>query len=95
LYYDNSLLRKKDRMLTFFTTAKPFRGHSWRIQRNALTSWKLIHPDAEVILFGEDDGAAETARELGLRHEPYIERNEYGAKRLDYMFTNGACGGAK
>ena len=74
-------------MLTFFTTAKPFRGHSWRIQRNALASWTLMHPEVEVILFGDEEGAAETARELGLRHEPYVERNEYGTKRLDYMFT--------
>jgi hypothetical protein len=74
-------------LLTFFTTAKPFRGHSGRIQRNALASWRLVHPEAEVILFGDDDGAAEMARELGLRHEPYVERNEYGTKRLDYLFT--------
>lgn len=74
-------------MLTFFTTAKPFRGHIWRIQRNALASWTLMHPGVEVILFGDEEGAAETARELGLRHEPYVERNEYGTKRLDYMFT--------
>jgi hypothetical protein len=74
-------------VLTFFTTAKPFRGHSWRIQRNALTSCKLVHPDEEVILFGDDEGAAEAARELGLRYEPYVERDEYGTKRLDYMFT--------
>jgi hypothetical protein len=32
-------------MLTlFFTTAKPFVGHSGVIQRNALKSWKLWHP---------------------------------------------------
>ena len=74
-------------MLTFFTTAEPFRGHSWRIQRNALASWTLMHPAVEVILFGDEEGAAETARELGLRHEPYVERNEYGTKRLDYMFS--------
>jgi hypothetical protein len=74
-------------VLTFFTTAKPFRGHNWRTQRNALASWTLIHPAAEVILFGDDEGAAETARELGLRHEPFVACNEYGTKRLDYMFT--------
>jgi hypothetical protein len=73
-------------MLTFFTTAKPFRGHTGVIQRNALKSWKLLHADAEVILFGEDEGAAEVARELGLRHEPRVERNEFGTKRLDSMF---------
>ena len=73
-------------MFTFFTTAKPFRGHNGIIQRNALKSWTLLHPDVEVILFGNEEGAAEAAKELGLRHEPHVERNEFGTKRLDYMF---------
>lgn len=30
-----------------------FVGHSGIIQRNALKSWKLLHPEVEVILFGE------------------------------------------
>ena len=74
-------------MLTLFTTAKPFLGHSATIQRNALKSWKLLHPDIEVVLFGDDEGAAQVADELGLRHEPRVERNEYGTKRLDAMFA--------
>jgi hypothetical protein len=73
-------------MLTLFTTAKGFEGHSGIIQRNALQSWTLLGPEAEVILFGDDTGAEKVARELGLRHEPYVERNEFGTKRLDYMF---------
>ena len=48
-------------MLTFFTTAKPFKGHSAIIQRNALKSWTLLDPDIEVILFGDEEGAAEVA----------------------------------
>jgi hypothetical protein len=74
-------------MITFFTTAKPFRGHTGIIQRNALTSWTLLHPGVEVILFGDEEGAAEAARELGIRHEPHVERSEGGTKRLDYLFT--------
>jgi hypothetical protein len=73
-------------MLTFFTTAKAFRGHDGIIQRNALKSWTLLHSDVEVILFGNDEGAAEVSRELGLRFEPHVERHESGAKRLDYIF---------
>lgn len=73
-------------MLTFFTTAKPLRGHDGIIQRNALKSWTLLHPQVEVILFGGEEGAAETAKELGLRHELHVERNEFGTKRLDFMF---------
>jgi hypothetical protein len=73
-------------MITLFTTPKPFRGHSGVIQRNALQSWKLLHPDVEVIVFGDEEGAAEICRELGLRHEPEVARNEHGAKYLAPIF---------
>jgi hypothetical protein len=73
-------------MLTFFTTAKPFRGHINIIQRNALKSWTLLHPAVEVILFGDDEGSAEVARDLGIRHEPRVQRTEFGAVRLDSIF---------
>lgn len=46
-----------------------------------------LHADVEVILFGDDAGAAEVARELGLRHEPRVERNQFGSKRIDFMFA--------
>ncbi len=61
-------------MITIFTTAKPFTGHSGVIQRNALKSWKELHADAEVILFGDEEGAAEAAREAGARHVASVER---------------------
>jgi hypothetical protein len=73
-------------MLTVFSTAKPFHGHSGIIQRNALKSWTLLHPDVEVILFGDEDGAVETCRDLGIRHEPKVRRNENGTKYLSYIF---------
>jgi hypothetical protein len=73
-------------MLTFFTTAKGFQGHSGIIQRNALKSWTLLHPDVEVILFGDDDGAAKVCGEFGLRHEQHVERHPSGMKYLNHMF---------
>jgi hypothetical protein len=73
-------------MLTFFTTAKAFQGHDGVIQRNALASWKRLDPRVEVILFGDDAGAAEVCAELGLRHEPQVTRHESGAKYLDFIF---------
>lgn len=74
-------------MLTLFSTCKPFHGHNGVIQRNALKSWSLLHPDIEIILFGDDEGVADVARELGIRHEQHVEKNEFGLKRLDYMFS--------
>lgn len=73
-------------MLTLFTTAKPFKGHSGIIQRNALKSWTLLHPDVEVILFGDEEGAAEVAQELGLRHEPNVERFEGKLPYVSFLF---------
>src|SRR5712692_8777368 len=73
-------------MLTLFTTAKPFTGHNGVIQRNALKSWTLLHPDVEVILFGDDEGAAEAASEFGINHVPHVERHESGMKYLRSIF---------
>jgi hypothetical protein len=73
-------------MITFFTTPKPFRGHIGIIQRNAIESWKRIHPEAEVILFGDEEGAGEAAGELGIRHVSGVQRNEHGTKYLSPIF---------
>jgi hypothetical protein len=73
-------------MITFFTTPKPFRGHIGVIQRNAIHSWKLVHPEAEVILFGNEEGAAEVAHELGARHEPEVDRTSLGTPLLSSLF---------
>ena len=74
-------------MITFFTTAKPFLDHNGIIQRNALKSWLLLDRDVEIILFGDEAGAAEIAQELGLRHEPVVQRNAFGTIRIDSMFA--------
>jgi hypothetical protein len=73
-------------MITLFSTPKPFRGHIGVIQRNALKSWKLLHPDSEVILFGDDEGTAAVCQELGLRHVRKVVCSSHGTKRLDSIF---------
>jgi len=74
-------------MLTIFTTPKPFKGHDGIIQRNAIASWARLHPECEVILFGDEYGAAEIAHEFGVRHISDVRRSEYGTKRLDDIFA--------
>jgi hypothetical protein len=73
-------------MITLFTTAKPFLGHSGIIQRNALQSWKRLHSDVEIILFGDEEGVAEVCAEFGLRHEPHVERDPSGLKFIHSIF---------
>lgn len=73
-------------MLTFFSTPKPFEGHIDVIQRNALRSWQQIHPEVEILLFGDEPGAAEVCRELGIRHVPEVRRNAHGTKYLASIY---------
>lgn len=73
-------------MLTIFSMPKPFREHSGIIQRNALTSWTLLKPRPEIILFGNEEGTTEACEELDLRHGPEVLRNEFRTPLLDDLF---------
>jgi len=59
-------------MITLFSTCKPFRGLYANIQWNALASWARSVPRPDVILFGDDTGTAQAAREFGFQHIPDI-----------------------
>ncbi len=74
-------------MLTIFTAAKPFRGRTATIQRNALHSWMQLHDDVQIILFGDAAGTQEVAWELGLHYEASPQLTTTGAVRLDYMLA--------
>jgi hypothetical protein len=74
-------------MLTIFTIPKAFRGHIGVIQRNAIQSWMRVHPEADIVLFGDDEGTAEAAREFGLRHVGDVERNEFGSILVNATFS--------
>ena len=73
-------------LITLFSAPKPFTNpHIAMIQRNAIRSWTLL-PDVEVILLGEEEGLAEAARELGVRHIPHVARNANGTPLISSMF---------
>jgi len=74
-------------MLTIFTIPKPFLGHINIIQRNAIQSWLRLLPKPEIILFGNDDGVAEIAKELDILHIPDIEKTETGTPLLSSAFN--------
>lgn len=76
-------------MISLFCCPKPFRGHNKVIQTNAIRSWTLLRPRPEIILLGDDEGTWEMAGELGLRHIPELERNEYGTPLLPSVFRTG------
>ena len=73
-------------MLTLFTIPKAFKGHIGVIQRNAIESWTHLQPRPEIILLGNDEGTAELALELGLRHLPQVARSDHGTPLLSDLF---------
>ncbi|MDO9300089.1 MAG: hypothetical protein Q7T89_01850 [Anaerolineales bacterium] len=73
-------------LITLFSAPKPFTNpHIAMIQRNAIKSWTLL-PDVEVILLGEEEGLAEAAQELGVKHFPNVACNESGTPLISSMF---------
>jgi len=73
-------------MITLFTTTKPFLGDIAVIQENAIRSWKRLKPECEIILFDNEKGSAEIAKELGIIHIPEVKRNEFGTPLINDMF---------
>ena len=74
-------------MITIFAIPKAFKGNIDIIQSNAIRSWTLLRPECEVILFGKDEGTAETALKLGIKHIPDIECNEFGTPLVSSVFS--------
>ena len=75
-------------MLTIFSIPKPFLGHINIIQRNAIQSWLKLLPKCEIILFGDEERMAETAKEFGILHIQEIEKNEFGTPLLNSAFNS-------
>jgi len=78
--------RKQRDRLTLFALPKRFQGPNGVIQRNAIKSWTLLRPRPEIILFGDDEGTPEVAREFSVGHVARIERNEYGTPLINDLF---------
>ena len=73
-------------MLTLFCMPKPFRGHLAVSQGNALESWCRLDPRPEVIVFGDEEGAAQAAATFATRHVPNVARNEFGTPLISSLF---------
>jgi hypothetical protein len=75
--------------ITILAMPKPFRGHIGVIQRNAMISWTKLEPKPEIILFGTEEGTAESARELGLVRVVEVARNRHGTPLLADILAGG------
>lgn len=69
--------------ITILAMPKPFEGHIGAIQRNAIRSWTRLKPRPEIFLFGDENGTAEIAAELGIGHLRDIQRSEIGTPLLN------------
>lgn len=76
-------------MITFLASPKPFAGEATQNQYNAIRSWQSVHPDAEVILFGDSPGTLEACNALGARYVPDVDVNEYGTPLIHSIFAYG------
>jgi hypothetical protein len=73
--------------LAIFSAPKPFTNpHIALIQRNAISSWKHMGTDVEVLLVGDELGLAEAAADLGVRHLAGVGRNENGTPLVSSIF---------
>ncbi len=62
-------------LITLFSAPKAFTDPTTALmQRNAICSWTLLD-DVDVLLLGEEDGLAEAARDLAVRHSSAVAFN--------------------
>lgn len=77
-------------MLTLFTVPKPFTGDIGMTQRNALASWSRLGAGCEVLVFGDEVGTADAARDAGARHIAAVACNDRGTPLLSDVFAQAA-----
>lgn len=76
-------------LITLFTCPKPFTNpHIATIQRNAIRSWKELGEQVEIVLLGEEEGLAEAAADLHVKHIREIKRNAQNTPLLSSLFEN-------
>jgi len=74
------------RELTLFTAPKSFDGPARIPQMNALRSWTKLRPRVRLLLFGDEPGIAEVAREIEAEHLPHVERSDFGTPLISSLF---------
>lgn len=73
-------------MLTIFTTCKTFEGITGIHQRNALKSWRKIFPDADIIIFGDENGTESIADKIAAQRVTGLKRGAYGTPYVNEIF---------
>src|SRR5215469_8183888 len=80
-------------MITILTAFKPFVGVTRVHQTNALSSWKALADDVEILVFGEPEIFAPSVEPFGARVVPGIPHAQDGRVRADTIFEFGRLHG--
>ena len=73
-------------MITIFTTPKNFKDIFNKIQYNALSSWRAISPDIEIIIFGDSKGSKAAAAKINAKYIPEVRCSPRGVPFLSDLF---------
>ena len=73
-------------MITIFSTAKDFIGDDKIRQENALSSWRSISNEIEIIIFDKSQGTEEVSKKINAVYVPDIELSSYGTPILSDLF---------
>lgn len=73
-------------LISLFALPKPFKGEARLIQENALSSWKQLGNNVQIMLAGDDEGVEEAACRYGTEYLGPVRRNERGTPYLDHLF---------
>lgn len=74
-------------MITFLASPKPFKGAAYNNQINAIRSWLNVHPNVEIILFGNSPGCAEASLSLGVKNVPAIASSPSGVPYFEAIVS--------
>ncbi len=77
-------------MITIVTTFKAFKDQDETNQLNALSSWRALGRDVEIIAFGESPGLQEHIESFGIRQIEVPFSNE-GLPRIDAILTHASA----
>lgn len=81
--------------IVLVTSPKPFSDPTIsRIQMNALRSWRALGDAVDVVIVGDEPGAAAAAQEIGCRFIPEVERNASGTPLIRSIFDRARAASA-
>ena len=73
-------------MISFFSVPKAFNSSNSHAQRNAIRSWRATHPEAEIVLLGDEHGISEIAKEVKALHVFPVPVSPLGTPMLNFVF---------